>query len=51
MDTLGKESISNSPVKKGQQSLRQSVEDNGQSGHPKDITTDENVKVMHSLGI
>ena len=28
---------------------RQSVEDDGQPGRPKDATTDENVKVVHTL--
>ena len=34
----------------GQQSLRrESVEDDGLSGRPKDATIDENVKVVHTL--
>ena len=28
---------------------RESVEDDGQSGRPKDVTTDENVKFGHTL--
>ena len=28
---------------------RESVEDDGRSGHPKDATADENVKVVHTL--
>ena len=28
---------------------RESIEDDGWSGHPKDATTDENVKVLHTL--
>ena len=27
----------------------ESVEDDGRSGHPKDATADENVKVVHTL--
>ena len=30
-------------------SRAESVEDNGQSGHPKDDTADENVNVVHTL--
>ena len=52
MDTLGKESPSYSTVKKWAAEVkrgRESVDDCGQSGHPKDATADENVKVMHTL--
>ena len=28
---------------------RESVEDDGRSGHPKDATTDKNVNVVHTL--
>ena len=28
---------------------RESVEDDGRSGHPKDATVDKNVKVVHTL--
>ena len=51
METLGKESPSYGTVRNGQQNLREreSVEDDGQSGCPKDATTDENVKVVHTL--
>ena len=28
---------------------RESIEDNGRSSHPKHATTDENVKVVHTL--
>ena len=50
METPGKESPY-STMKNGQQSLRgrESVEDDGQSGHPKDVIADENVMVVHSL--
>ena len=52
METLGKESPSFSTVKKWATEFkrgRESVEDDGRSGHPKDATTDGNVKVMHTL--
>ena len=42
METLGKESLSNSTVKKWAAELkrrRESVEDDGRSVHPKDATT------------
>ena len=46
METLGKESPSNSTVKKR---AADSVEDDGRSSRPKDATADENVKVVHTL--
>ena len=48
METLGKESRGKmgSRVQEGE---RESVEDGGRSGRNKDDTTDENVKVMHTL--
>ena len=52
METLGKESPSYSKVKKWATEFkwgRESVEDDGRSGRPKDATTDENVKVVHTL--
>ena len=52
METLGKESPSYSTVKKWAADFKreiESVEDDGWSGHPKDATTDENVKVLHTL--
>ena len=55
MKTLSrKESISYSKVKKLAAEFkrrRESVEDIGQSGHPKDATADENVTVVHTLVI
>ena len=51
METLGKESPY-STVKKwagGLQRGRENDEDDGRSGHPKDATTDVNVKVVHTL--
>ena len=52
METLGKESPSYSTVQKWTAEFkraRESVEDDGRSGRPKDATTDENVKVVHIL--
>ena len=52
METLGKESPSYSTVKKWASEFkrgRESVEDDGRSGRPKDATADENVKVVHTL--
>ena len=52
MRTLGKESPSYSIVKKWAAEFkrgRESIEDDGQSDHPKHATTDENVMVMHTL--
>ena len=52
METLGKESPSYSTVKKWAAELktgRESVVDDGRSGHPKDTTTDENVMVVNTL--
>ena len=54
METFGKESPPfYSTVKNGQQSLggreRESVEDYGGSGGPKDVANDEKVKVVHTL--
>ena len=53
METLGKESPSYSIVQNGQQSLRggERGEDDRRSGRPKDATTGENVKVVHTLVI
>ena len=51
METLGKESPSYSTVKNWAAEFkmgRDSVEDDGQSGRPKDATTDENVMVVHT---
>ena len=48
METLGKESHSEkwaAEFKRG----RESVEDDGRSGRPKDNTAVENVKVVHTL--
>ena len=50
METLGKESPSNSTVKYWQQSLR-GGEDNGRSGRNKDATAHQNVKVVHTLAM
>ena len=39
-------------MKKGAAELkreRESIEDDGRSGHPKDPTADENVKVVHTM--
>ena len=53
METFRKQPPSYSTVKNGQQSLRvgerESVDDDVQSGHPKEVTTDEKVKVVHTL--
>ena len=50
METLGKESPSYSTVKKWTAEFkRESVEDDGRSGRPKDATADENVNVVHTL--
>ena len=52
MAILGKESPSYSTVKKWAaefKSGRESIEDDVWSGHPKDTTIDENVKVVHTL--
>ena len=52
METLGKEPPSYSTVKKWAAECkrdRESVEDDGRSGCPKDATADENVKVVHTL--
>ena len=51
METLGKESPFYSTAKKWAffKKERESVEDDGLSGRPKDATTDENVKVVHTL--
>ena len=52
METLGKESASYSTVKKWATEFKRGgerVEDDGRSVRPKDATTDENVKVMHTL--
>ena len=51
IETLGKESPY-STVKKWATEFKRgrgSFEDDGQSGRPKNATTDENVKVMHIL--
>ena len=52
LKTFGKEYTSYSTVKKWATEFRMgrdSVEDDERSGHPKDATTDENVKVVHTL--
>ena len=52
METLGKETPSYSMVRKRAEEFkreRESVEDDGPSGRPKDATADENVKVVHTL--
>ena len=52
METLGKESPSYSTVKECTAEFkkgRESVEDDGRSGRPKDASADENVKVVHTL--
>ena len=49
-ETLGKEDPSYMIVKKWAAGFKRgSVEDDGCSGHPKDATADENVKVVHTL--
>ena len=52
METFGKESPSLSTAKNWAayfRSGREGVDDDGQSGCPKDATADENVKVVHTL--
>ena len=52
METLGKKSPSYSTVKKWAGEFkrrRESIEDDGWSGCPKDATADGNVKVVHTL--
>ena len=52
METLGKEFSSYGTVQKWAAEFkrgRESVEDDGRSGRPKDATADENVKVVHTL--
>ena len=52
METLGKESPSYRAVIKWAAEFkrgRESVEDDGRSGRPKDATADENVNVVHAL--
>ena len=53
METFGKEFPSYSTLKRWgsrvKEGERESVEDDGRSGHHKDATTDENVKVVHTL--
>ena len=52
MDTLGKETPSYSKVKKWAADFkrgRDSAEDDGRSGRPKDATADENVNAVHTL--
>ena len=54
METLEEESPSYSTVKKWAAEFkrgRESVEDDGRSGRPKDATSDENVMVMYTLVI
>ena len=54
METLGEESPSYSTVKKWAADFkreRKSIEDDGWSGRCKDATTDENVKVVHTLAM
>ena len=54
MENLVKVSPSYSTVKNWAAELkrvRESVEDDGWSGRPKDATTDENVKVVHILAM
>ena len=51
METLGNESTSYSRMKQWAPEFmgrRESVEDDAQFGHPKDATTGENVKVLHT---
>ena len=52
METQGEESPSYSTVKKCAAEFkrgRESVEDDGRSGRPKDATPDENIKVVDTL--
>ena len=52
METLGKDSPSYSTVKKWAAEFkrgRESIEDDGRSGRPKDATTDKNVKFVNTL--
>ena len=53
METLGKESTSYSRIKKWASEFmrgRESVEDNGRIGRPKDVTTDEKCQGITYLG-
>ena len=51
METLGKQSPCSTVIKWAAEFKRgrENVEDDGRSCHPKDATTDENVKVVHTL--
>ena len=52
METLAKESRSCNTVQKWAAEFwraRGSIEDDGQSGHPRDATTDQHVKVVYTL--
>ena len=52
IETLGKESPSYIIVKKWAAEFkrgRESVEDDGRSGRPKDVSADENVNLLHTL--
>ena len=54
METFGKESPSYSTVKKWVAEFKrgkESVEDDGRSGRPKNATADENVKVIHTMAM
>ena len=54
METLGKESPSYSTMKELAAEFergRESVEDDGRSGHPKDATADEHFKVVHTVPV
>ena len=54
METLGKESPSYSSVKKLAAEFKRGRESDGYDGRscrPKDATADENVKVVHTLGM
>ena len=54
METLGKESPSYNTVKKLAAEFergRESVEDDGRSGRPKDATADEHFKVVHTVPV
>ena len=49
---MGRSLSSDSAVKKSAIQLkreRESIEDDGRSGHPKDDFADENIKVVHTL--